>query len=278
MGLRFPQDIWKDFYLRISARGVTTEQITKLLSLADWRWRDEIMEVISRYTSEIKPANVSPTKEVVVGSGKNPDHAAKRAIMGSNFLGLEEFEKAFGKKWTPAQRAKLAVIPFSEEKLRACSHDTHVLVAGFPMSIKEIASQRRIKNFALDLFSNELEYGWCEREAFADIRVEVRWYLLEKHASYQGPKPIRFPPGEKKPWARDVAFAIILLYLITGERLFKNIYVECRDMTVIGWCSGSTNVRIGYFKEECGLRFFNPRDPCNNTDFGECSIQEASEN
>ncbi len=122
----------------MSERGTTVATLTALFALADKTWIDEVAAVMKKHAGH---ALQQKPKVVAVES---PDlstlHAEQRAIMGTNFLGEAEIAKAYSVKWTKAQLEKLSVIPFSEETLRDCK-DTHVLFAGFPLSINDIRAK-----------------------------------------------------------------------------------------------------------------------------------------
>lgn len=150
-------------------------------------------------------------------------HIKARAIMGKNFLGLDEVRRGYSVALNPEQ---LAEIPFKEETLQACK-DTHVLVAGAPLSLNEV---RKIA--ASDFYNIE----WCSQEPFATTRkVTVRWYLLRK-----GPVPesrnktydqqiALLMKGEEVPLACEVTYTVILYWLTHRERLLPDVYVRCQD-------------------------------------------------
>src|SRR5437762_4159611 len=57
---------------------------------------------------------------------------AARILGPRSVHGVFDVERYFGAAYTPEQLAVLALLPFSEETLRA-RKDTHILVAGFPL-------------------------------------------------------------------------------------------------------------------------------------------------
>lgn len=155
---------------------------------------------------------------------------------------LNEVETHFGVRYTPEQRDALAGIPFSEQVLRE-SVGTHMLFPGFPLSLLDV----RDKHAAL-FYSKK--GGWYaeEKHAFSRARVPVRWHLLRME-----PVPKSFGktwkeqqtllgPDEEVPSAAVVAFATMLHFRMTGQRLFKSCYVRTSDVGSDGY-----RVDVGYF-------------------------------
>ncbi len=126
-----------------------------------------------------------------------------RAIMGKNFLGLEEVRRGFGFALDPEQFTE---IPFGEETLQACK-DTHVLVAGSALSVNEV------RKIASDDF---YDTDWYKREPFAnDKKVTVRWYLLRKEPvpesrSKTFAQQTALLKEEEVPFACEVTYMVIL--------------------------------------------------------------------
>ncbi|MGC3971622.1 MAG: hypothetical protein QM775_31040 [Pirellulales bacterium] len=159
-----------------------------------------------------------------------PSQACARAIMGKNFLGIEEVRAGYGFSHTDEQRQLLSEIPFSDETLQRYK-DTHVLVAGAPLSVNEI---RKIAGD--DVFSR---YTWYKREPFAnDQKLSVRWYLLRKEPvpgscgkKYEEQaSPLT---NEEVPFACEMTYMVILYSLTRGERLFQDVYVRCQDKLLV---------------------------------------------
>lgn len=254
----------KVFGAEFAARGVSIEMLAKLQGFGDKDWIDQCAAVmLARLSNQADSEPITPVEN---------NHAWARAIMGTNFLGLKEVEKAFGVKYTANQRQQLAVIPFSESTLRACK-DTHELVVGFAMTINDI--RRKVANNAAKLFCSAVGEGWYNSEPFVDkAKVGVRWYLLrkkpvDKSISKTYNEHLRLiPQDEENPWARDVVFATMLLYLTTGERLFDNGYVRCRDVSFHGW-----RVSVGDFYR--GLYIYYHWDDYRHYNLGVCSVRNS---
>jgi hypothetical protein len=94
-------------------------------------------------------------------------------IMGKNFLSPAQVVEHFGVEYG-AKIDSFWEIPFSEAELQA-RKNTHILFAGFPLTINEIRSK-----VPKNLFP-QLENRWYKRYAFAKAdRVKMRWYLIKK--------------------------------------------------------------------------------------------------
>lgn len=160
-----------------------------------------------------------------------------KAIMGTNFFGPEEVAKHFGARWTQPQLDALATVPFSQEVLEACK-DTHVLVAGYPMTLLQVRSKAN-KAKKGKLFYTP-EGGWYESQAFArKTKVEVRWYLIRKKpvedsTSKSWDEQQALLKDEMTPTACVMVYTIMGHFLNTGERLFESVYVRCSDIVSYG--------------------------------------------
>ena len=101
------------------------------------------------------------------------DQKNARAIMGKNFLGVEEAIQHF--KLQPSEQAisRLKEIPFSESVLRECKN-THILIADLGLSI--IGVKSRVDR---NLFYSK-EDAWYTNQAFAQKEGEVTWRLIRK--------------------------------------------------------------------------------------------------
>jgi hypothetical protein len=130
-------------------------------------------------------------------------------------------------------------IPFSEETLQACK-DTHVLVAGAPLSVNDV------RNLAQSAFC---DVDWYRRAAFAnDKKVSVRWYLLRKEpvpescSKTYDQQTVLLTPDEEVPFACEVTYTVILYWLTHRERLLPEVYVRCQDKS-----SHGNRVYVGNF-------------------------------
>lgn len=155
-------------------------------------------------------------------TAKASDHSLAREIMGKSFLGIPEVEQHFG-ELTDEQRQALAVIPFSEEMLKACA-ETHILVADVGISLLNIRSKAR-----KDLFYKQ---DWYESQEFAGRTETACWRLIRKtpvNGSFSkdwSEQQALINKINEVPSARQVVYLTILHFLVTGERLFEKVYVR----------------------------------------------------
>lgn len=259
----FSNEILEKLGAELAAHGVTEDKLKELLALSDKSW-------LQRSASEwLARVNGKSLKWVIP---MTKSHHDAKAIMGTNFLGIDEVEQAFGVKYSSGDRAKLAQIPFDEATLKACVR-THVLVAGFPMSINDV--RQKVSGNAARLFYSALGKAWFEREQLVQIAVGVRWFLLRKEpvqnstSKTYGEQEGLIPQGEEIPFARDIVFAIMALFLTTRERLFENVYVRCRDVHTDGH-----RVYVGYFDRD-GLCFNDVWDDYRHGYLGACSVRNS---
>ncbi|MGC3971621.1 MAG: hypothetical protein QM775_31035 [Pirellulales bacterium] len=184
-----------------------------------------------------------------------PSQSHARAIMGKDFLGLQEVHAGFGITYTAEQRWQLTTIPFTEATLRE-RKNTHVLVAGAPLSVNEI------RKLAADYFDNS---SWYNQEPFANHRkASVRWHLLRKepvpdscNRTYDD--QVSLLQNEEVPYACEVSYMVILYWLIHRWRLLPNVYVRCRDED-----SDSDHVDVGHFCSDGFIVGNYWNDRCNS--------------
>lgn len=168
------------------------------------------------------------------GFEQSTSHSRVRAIMGTNFFGVEEAIKHFGVNPPKQQLDYFTKVPFTEEVLRA-SKDTHTLVAVFPMSILDIRGQVKRKLFY------RYDDAWYNKQAFAQDKGEIGWQLVRKVPAADSTnktwneQQALLRNDEETPKAQVMVYTIIGHFLKTGERLFENIYVRCSDLDSDGY-------------------------------------------
>ena len=152
-----------------------------------------------------------------------------RAIMGKNIFGVKEVSVHYGVEFGKGLVEDLATVPFSEETLRDCK-DTHLLVAGYPMTILDIRAK------APNLFHSHRD-AWYNSQVFAaDERVALRWHLLRKEiiAGSQSRSFVEqrslLSNHEEVPGACELVYATILHFLATDDWLFKGVYSRCKNI------------------------------------------------
>jgi len=142
--------------------------------------------------------------------------------------GIDHVQQHLGVTYTEKQLIEFVDLLWPDAVLRACA-GTHVLVAGFPLSIGEMRTQRP------DLFCWSFREDIFEDPFARDVRVGTRWHLIRK-----SPVPDSSPLGYKKqqlllsrdegvPLACELVYALVLHYLATGERLLADNYVRCAN-------------------------------------------------
>lgn len=187
-------------------------------------------------------------REIVVAvNGENfePSTAFEAAvqIMGANNVhGPDQIMKRFGVRYTKEQLLQLADTFPSEETLRACK-DTHILVAGYPLTALEIRKRMK-KNF----------YGqdWYNNEDFArKTRVRLRWLVLRKtdvpnsRSKIYKEQLTLLGPDETNSIFCEVVYVMNIHFTEAGERLHESYYVRCQDVSSHGY-----RVDVGSFDQD----------------------------
>lgn len=189
------------------------------------------------------PAFVTNVARFMVNGGYEATTSQKNAkkIMGKNYHGPEVAIKHFGVSFSKQDLAYLADVPFSEETLRACKK-THILVAVPALSIIEIRTQTKQKLF----YSQD----WYDKQQFAHQKGTIGWRLIRKtpvenSTSKNWEEQLALLGKEEEaPSAQVMVYTIIGHFLVTGERLFENVYVRCSDLD-----SDGVRVNVGGFDQ-----------------------------
>ena len=121
------------------------------------------------------------------------------------------------------------------------------------------------------------EDAWFNTEAFAaNEKVNVRWYLIRKGIVANstrktwGEQRALLGPNEEVPRACEFVYAVVLYYLVRGERLFPRVYARCSDLD-----SNGRRVDVGRFDAH-GLDIsFGGWDDFRRGDFGLASVRKA---
>ena len=148
---------------------------------------------------------------------------------------LEEVEDIFGVMYTPEQRTALADIPFAEDVLTACA-GTHMLFPSYPMSLLEIHVKHAVHFYTKT-------GGWYaeDKEHFSRTPLPIRWYLLRmepvpgSYAKTWEEQQSLLVSNETVPSAAAVAFATMLHFRATKQRLFEHAYVQTSDIDAGGY-------------------------------------------
>lgn len=96
-----------------------------------------------------------------------------RAIMGKNYLGVDQSIQHLKVTPSKADLKVLEEVPFSEAVLEACK-DTHVLVAVLPMSVMSLWEKTKHLFYSKD-------DPWYRKESFAKDKGQAGWHLVRKY-------------------------------------------------------------------------------------------------
>jgi hypothetical protein len=172
-----------------------------------------------------------------------PEQAA--AIMEPSFHGVDALQRCLGISLSASEAAQLATVPFTQEALLDARR-THVLVACARLSLIGLRAK------APDAFY--YKRAWYAHEDFARQPMRTRWRLIRR---------VPVPDSTSKAWAGqkaalasdellpdvcEVALAVVVHFLATGERLLPTIYVRTADLD-----SAGRRVGLGRFGPD-GLR------------------------
>jgi hypothetical protein len=172
-----------------------------------------------------------------------PEHAA--AIMEAGCHGVDALERHLQVRLSANETAQLASVPFSRETLLQC-RQSHVLVACARVSLMSLRAK------AADAFY--FKKAWYAEEEFARRPIRTRWRLIGREPVPASTSKIWvnqrlvLPKDEFVPGAPEMALAIVLHFLETGERLLPAVYVRTSDVD-----SSGRRVGLGRFGPD-GLR------------------------
>lgn len=145
-------------------------------------------------------------------------------IMGENFIGIEEMEKA-GATWTPEQRARLEHIPFPQWALEICCK-SHILFPTVEDSINELRQKYS------ELFQEPGDEYCMEKLdtlLLGKGKNASRWNLLRKWPNRDGGTKTLYD-HEVMASANTVVQALIFWYRTRHEWLWKeHLYPTCRN-------------------------------------------------
>lgn len=180
------------------------------------------------------------------------DQKLARAIFGLSFIGPKDVAELLKVQFSAKQLTQLEPIPFTEATLQEV-RNTHVLVAGFPLSIDEI--RRKVPH----LFCTS-EGGWYANEAFARKKVRLAWHLVRRDIvpgstnrpftkDEKGPGQLELlGENEFVPRASEMVYAAILGAMAAGSRIPENVYGRTEDIdsfgnrVIVGFYSGRLSI------------------------------------
>lgn len=172
-----------------------------------------------------------------------PEQAA--AVLGAGCHGVDALERHLGVRPSDSEVAQLATVPFTQEVLTQ-ARDTHVLVACPRMSLMALRA-RAPEGFYF-------KRAWYAEQDFARQPMRARWRLIRREPvpgstskAWVGQRGA-LASDELVPGVCEMALAIVLHYLETGERLFPTVYARTRDVD-----SSGRRVGLGRFGRD-GVR------------------------
>lgn len=184
-------------------------------------------------------------------------------IMVQNFLGPKEVAKHFGIRLNEEEMTKVAKIPFRDKTLQECK-DTHILFLGVnhDKTGKPLTINRFREMFPENGQPKFYSYqgSWYDKEEFANKETpDLRWYLISKSIleksrskTYKQQEKL-LKESEERERAIVYIYGMLLMFKATGERLFKNDWVWCKDVS-----SGGERVSVGSFYSD-GLYIYDWR-------------------
>ncbi len=196
-----------------------------------------------------------------------------RAIMGTNFFGVEDAIKHFKLEPAAEDLATLGEPPFSESQLEA-HKDSHILVAVLPLAILDL--NRKVDR---SLFHNQTWYksgnDGKSPEPFAQDPGKAGWHLVRKTPvagsaakcwSEQAPL---IGEHQEVPEARVVIYTVMGHCVATGERLLPSEHVRTSTIE-----SAGLRVGVGGFDSN-GLFLAAWWDEARNPQLGVSSAWKA---
>ncbi len=159
---------------------------------------------------------------------------AKELLGASPVYSLADVERVFGVRFTSEHMTALENIPFSDEVLRECA-GTHLLFPGYSLSLLEVREKKA------DLFYAQSGGWYAEaRETFSRETVPIRWHLLrmepvsESLSKTWDDQTALLLADEEVPSAATVAFATMLHFIMSKQRLFERTCVRVSDVDADG--------------------------------------------
>ena len=167
------------------------------------------------------------------GHDASTDQKLARAIMGSAAIFPEDVTELMKVRFSANQLTQLESIPFTEATLREV-RDTHVLIAGYPLSILDIGKKVPHLFYARG-------GGWYANEAFARKKVRLAWHLVRRDVvpgstskTFQEQTAL-LGSNDFVPRASEMTYAAILGLMATGKRIPENVYGRCEDIDSYGY-------------------------------------------
>ena len=202
-----------------------------------------------------------------------PDtHRVARDIMGENFVGIPELERAvqysFHRQHCSRRRFRYIPehIPFSEEVLQECA-ETHVLEADVGYYMRDMED-----SFRMSLYPNEthpkmswsrglpilMSHKYAMRD---DLEEKVSWRLIRHTAvvtgrTWEEQQAAVDTEIELIPSVRQMVYLMLMYFLSRGVRLFGACSVRTCTTSVLGqqiYCGHFNDNGIGTDTRKAGI-------------------------
>ena len=165
-----------------------------------------------------------------------------RAIMGKNFLRLEEATEHFKIKFSDKDRKALAKIPYPENVLESVKK-THVLFPGYPRNILKIRARVPKETF----YEYDPDWYGDPKQKFAREKCRLGWLLIRKDIvpgstakSYNDQRSL-LGADEEVLRAVEMVYLMALYFLARGEKLFTRVWAR-----TCSFSSSGNRVYVGF--------------------------------
>ena len=252
---------------------------------ADAKAYADAIAAVNAKAARIRATKIRATKAqsaAVMGFAVPCTPTEAAAIMGLNFIGINDVEMHFGIQYTAKQLSLLNVVPFSVQELQECA-DTHILIPGCGLTIGEMfgATDYILVSKHFNIYSGYRFHGDCGYYGSvyanpAGRRVPVGWHLVRKSPlpntflqSWDNQQARFIPPWTIPPASLMVQTALSH-YLLTGVHLLSDVYARTSSIY------GNRRVSVGIFDAD-GLSFsYLEGTPISNVGVAEAHMSNQS--
>lgn len=152
---------------------------------------------------------------------------AAKKILGDRFLGIEEVARHYYPDFRVSHIAALWDVPIPQEALER-GKETHLLVAGFPLDVLDIRRRYARLFNAGNIYNDE----WYRLWSYSRAKMALGWHWIPiiKASDFGYYNGVGFVKQDKPFKVVDVVYSVILYYLASGIKLYKDHYVWCSDL------------------------------------------------
>jgi hypothetical protein len=176
------------------------------------------------------------------------------SVFGSNFIGPESLS-LFSKKIGVEIPSHIPDIPYDLDFLLTKKND-HLLflsaskmITGVPITLLSLRDFFGIDpSFSEPCFYNQ---DWYINEAFANEKLYCSWNLIRKEVFEESRaiNPDLLSEMHKFPPAVLCAYIFFLYFSVTGQYLWKNDYVWCKDRD-----HNNDRIYVGRYSDSAGIK------------------------